>query len=139
MPVKLSPDQGRMMVNQWRDQISALIEQVALWAKKEGWQVERSKTDIQEDGLPDYSTQTLEIMIRDERRVYLEPIARLTLNGRGVVELYGWPSMRRVRLQPQAGVDNSSAWIVMTDSGIPLRGGWTRENFVQLANDLVAQ
>lgn len=139
MPVKFSEDQRQMLVNEWREQIGDLLDEVEGWAQAQGLNVKRTETSILGDRLPGYTTQMLDIHIGDEKRVYLEPIARFTLNGRGVVELYGWPSMRRVRLQPANGSGNGETWVVMTDSGIPLRQGWNCKNFVTLVADLVAE
>ncbi|HET6386697.1 MAG TPA: hypothetical protein VFJ58_25170 [Armatimonadota bacterium] len=137
MAVKLSPDQKQATIKEWQAQVKQLLGQVETWAKEQGWEVARTKTKIQEFELPPYNTQSLEIRIADKTRAHLEPIARFTLNGKGVVELYGWPGLRRVRLQP-AKTNGALTWIVMTDSGIPLHQPWNAENFYILVNDLVA-
>lgn len=55
--------------------------------------------------------------------------------GRAVVLLYAWPTFYQVRLlhQPQ-----TNTWQVLTDSGIPWRREWNRDNFVLLVHDLLA-
>src|SRR5690349_18015017 len=111
MPVKLAEDQGQAVVDEWQKQVGLLLDQVQGWAQSQGWQVARTENSIREDELPEYSIQTLVIQLKGERRVMLEPIARLTLNGRGVVELSGWPSMRRVRLQPETATGGHGAWV----------------------------
>ena len=139
MAVKLSQDRRQAMIDEWRGQVAALLDQVAGWAHSQGWRVERTDTTVREDRLPEYPAQTLEIQISEENQVYLEPIARFTFSGRGVVELKGWPSLRRVRLEPTDSGAGATSWIVMTDSGIPLRQDWNGRNFATLVQDLVAE
>nr|MDQ2733072.1 hypothetical protein [Armatimonadota bacterium] len=88
MPVKLSQDQRQAIVDEWREHVGNLLDEVERWSHSQGWTVLINENSVQEDGLPGYTTQILEIHISGEKRVYLEPIARFTLNGRGVVELY---------------------------------------------------
>ncbi|MCA1596027.1 MAG: hypothetical protein LC772_06345 [Chloroflexi bacterium] len=136
MAVRSLPDQTQSLLDEWRQQINDLMKQIGQWAKTRGWKVKVSECSIEEDGVPAYKVEALEILLSQETRVRVEPIARFTLNRRGVVEVYGWPTLRRVRLQP-AGTSGKS-WDVITDSGIPLRQDWSEENFATLVGDLVA-
>lgn len=63
----------------------------------------------------------------------VEPVAR-NFPGRGIVELYAWPTLRRVRLLPN---NEQGVWRVLTDCGIYLRQEWDRDSFMTLANDLI--
>ncbi len=118
----------------WLRSLQDLQEQIKAWAAQEpDWTTEASETDtISEDALGNYKAPTLTIHAPDgELRV--EPIAR-NFPGRGIVEVYAWRTLRRVRLIPHEAPEK---WRVLTDSGIYLRQEWNRENFITLANDLM--
>ena len=72
----------------------------------------------------------------------VEPIAR-NYPGSGIVELYAWPTLNRVRLLQGS---ESTPWRVLTDSGIFIKQGqqreafmeWNQRNFIALAKELLA-
>lgn len=119
--------------DEWLRSLAALEETLQAWAELEpGWTTEAGETDtISEEALGDYKAPMLTIHAPDgELRV--EPIAR-NFPGRGIVEVYAWPTAFRVRLiqaEPRG-------WRVLTDSGIYLRQPWERESFMLLASDLM--
>ena len=117
----------------WLRTLAALEETLQAWVAQEpGWATQTGETDtISEEALGDYKAPTLTIHAPDgELRV--EPIAR-NFPGRGIVEVYAWPTAFRVRLiQAEPG-----EWRVLTDSGIYLRQPWERAPFMLLARDLM--
>lgn len=118
----------------WLNTLDALEAQISAWVAGEpGWTVTQGETDtILEDALGEYMAPMLTIHSPDgELRV--EPIAR-NFPGRGIVELYAWPTLRRVHLLPD---EMEGRWRVLTDSGIYLRQEWNRDSFMTLANDLI--
>lgn len=118
----------------WLRTLAALEETLQAWVAQEpGWATQAGETDtISEEALGDYQAPTLTIQAPDgELRV--EPIAR-NFPGRGIVEVYAWPTLRRVRLLPDETQDQ---WRVLTDSGIYLRQEWNRASFMTLASDLM--
>lgn len=121
------------MRDDWLRSLAELEETLRAWVAQEpGWTTEAGETDtISEDALGEYTAPMLTIHAPDgELRV--EPIAR-NFPGRGIVEVYAWPTAYRVRLiQGKAG-----EWRVLTDSGIYLRQPWEREPFILLARDLM--
>jgi len=119
--------------DEWLRSLAALEETLQAWVVREpGWTTEAGETDtISEEALGDYQAPMLTIHSPDgELRV--EPVAR-NFPGRGIVELYAWPTAFRVRLiQAETG-----EWRVLTDSGIYLRQTWERAPFMLLARDLM--
>jgi len=118
----------------WAQSTQSLAEQVASWAQQEpGWRVDPfTETDITEEPLGTYSARVVTIHTPSDRLV-LEPIAR-NYPGTGIVELYAWPTLFRVRLMRG---DLNENWKIRVDSGFFLHQEWSRENFIQLANDLL--
>jgi hypothetical protein len=122
-------------LDDWLSRLSHLTKQVADWiASEPGWSVEAGETVITEDATGTYTAPTLTIKT-DTGKAILEPIALVGFGVRGIVELYAWPTLYRVRLLMQ---DDSDQWDVLTDSGIRLRQPWKREPFIDLVRDLVA-
>lgn len=50
-----------------------------------------------------------------------------------MVELYAWPTLRRVHLLPS----KEATWQVRVDSGFNLRQPWDRDQFIMLVQDLI--
>ena len=118
----------------WAQSTQSLAEQVASWAQQEpGWRVDPfSTTSINEAPLGTYTVSVVTIHT-PRGRLVLEPIAR-NYPGTGIVELYAWPTLFRVRLLRG---DLQEDWKIRVDSGFFLHQEWNRENFIQLANDLL--
>ena len=118
----------------WVSKVADLVDQLAGWAAAEGWAVDRRTETITERRIGTYDAAALTIH-RPDGQLIVTPAA-LDLIGRtgGRVDLEGMPSFNRVMLlgRPQG------QWVIMTDSGVPIRLPWTRETFAQLAADLLA-
>ncbi|MGI4788418.1 MAG: hypothetical protein ACRYFS_06155 [Janthinobacterium lividum] len=121
--------------DEWLRTVDALQHQVTMWVADElEWSVsEGDDHQVEEEPLGIYTVTNVNIYT-PEGRLVLEPIAR-NYPGRGIVELYAWPTLYRVRLIRDMTI---GGWRVRTDSGISLRQEWNRESFVVLANDLLA-
>ncbi len=118
----------------WVQDVDDLVQQVAAWARQEsGWKINSlTKKSIAEEGLGEYEAALVTLQTPDGSLI-LEPIAR-NFPGRGIVELYAWPTLFRVRLlRGEADTD----WHIRVDSGFTLHQDWNRENFITLANDLL--
>ncbi len=119
----------------WMETIIKLTDQINAWSsQKPGWEFKpQEDQEIEEALLGKYRISTWKLETPDGQ-VRVEPIAR-NYPGAGLVELYAWPTLYRVRL-----VQNSEwgGWRVRTDSGIFLRQQWDRENFITLIDDLIA-
>ena len=120
--------------DEWLHIVEELKRLIEFWiAEEPGWSTsEGEEHRLQEDPIGAYSVTSMDIHT-PEGRLVLEPIAR-NYPGRGIVELYAWPTLRRVHLL--AGNDNSN-WRVRVDSGFNLRQPWDREHFIALARDLI--
>ena len=119
----------------WLRTVNALADQLAEWVRQEPeWSFEETGTqDVEEPPLGRYAVSLWSIRTPDGE-VRLEPIAR-NYPGRGIVELFAWPTLYRVRLTEDA---SWGGWRIRTDSGISLRQEWNRENFFILVRDLVS-
>ena len=117
----------------WLDQIGELADQIRGWVAQEpDWVITPyEENEIEEQILGTYSVTVWKINT-PEGEVRLEPIAR-NYPGRGIVELYAWPTLRRVHLLP--GKD--ATWQVRVDSGFNLRQPWNRQHFTLLVQDLI--
>lgn len=118
---------------EWLNQIGELADQVKGWiAQEPDWVIMPcEENEIEEQLLGTYSVTVWKINT-PEGEVRLEPIAR-NYPGRGIVELYAWPTLRRVHLLP----GKEAAWQVRVDSGFDLRQPWDREHFLLLVRDLI--
>jgi len=119
---------------EWLDTVTGLQDQIRAWADQEpGWAfTAQEERKIEEAALGEYSVTVWKIQTPDGE-VRLEPVAR-NYPGRGIVELYAWPTLRRVHLLPGAGEND---WRVRVDSGFNLRQPWDREHFTTLVQDLI--
>lgn len=118
---------------QWAQDIRKLTDQVSEWMLQEpDWIVEASSVSLSEESLGTYTVPVLTVNTPSGRLV-LEPIAR-NYPGRGIVELYAWPTLFRVRLLHDS---RDSNWRVRVDSGFTLHQDWNRQNFIILAKDLL--
>lgn len=117
------------------DTITDLQRQIKTWTDQEqGWTFTvQEEREIEEAPLGEYSVSVWKLQTPDGE-VRLEPIAR-NYPGRGIVELYAWPTLYRVRLVQD---EEWGGWRVRTDSGIFLRQEWNRGNFIILVDDLLA-
>lgn len=120
--------------DEWLRTVDALANQIAEWVRQEpGWSFEETGTqEIEEPPLGQY-TATLWSIHTASGEVRLEPIGR-NYPGRGIIELFAWPTLYRVRLTQD---DFWGGWRIRTDSGISLRQEWNRANFVILVRDLI--
>ena len=119
---------------EWLDTVAGLQGQIKAWVYEEpGWTfTTQEEREIEEAALGKYPITVWKIQT-PEGEARLEPIAR-NYPGQGIVELYAWPTLRRVHLLP-GGSEND--WRVRVDSGFNLRQPWDRGHFITLVRDLV--
>jgi hypothetical protein len=129
------PETISQIVQEWQTTLAQLMKDVSEWIQDQpGWSIQPiSQKQISEETLGTYTAPVLTIDT-PQGRLILEPIARMVFGGRSTVEMYAWPTLYRVRLIRKAEEDD---WIILTDSGIPLRQPWNRETFLTLAQDLL--
>jgi hypothetical protein len=132
--VVFSPSQRDDIIKEWKQSVDLLLDQIASWAQQEPeWKIERQDKKVTEEALGTYNIDSL-IITTPEGRMHIDPIARIVFGGRGTVEMFAWPSLFRVRLLRGR---TEGEWKVLTDSGFTLRQEWNRDNFVNLAKDLL--
>ncbi len=115
---------------QWLERLRRLTDQIAEWAKAEGWLVSVLQKDLEEEPLGAYRAPTLHIRTANGNLV-VDPVARNVIGADGRVDLMAFPSLDRILL-----IHKNGEWKVVTDSRVSLPIDWTRENFIKLADAL---
>ena len=119
---------------EWLQAVAALSSQIKDWVRQEPkWSFEAEETQEKEEPLLGRYTVTTWGIHTPNGEVRLEPMQQDFL-GRRFVELYAWPTLRRVHLLPDP---KGFGWKILTDSGIFLRQEWSRENCLLLIQDLI--
>ena len=121
--------------DEWLQSVASLAARVQVWVSQESdWHYEDKETQQREEaGIGQYSV-TIWSVLTPQGEVRFEPMPADFL-GRRFVEVYAWPTLRRVHLLPAA---DGPEWKILTDSGIFLRQEWNRENCLTLIRDLIA-
>ncbi len=124
---------------EWLQTIDALREQIDVWIRQEqGWSFSRLESEEREASRVGHHDVILWSIRTPDGEVRLEPIGR-NYFGRGVLEMYAWPTSYRVRLVRNENPERewNCEWKILTDSGIYLHQPWDREHFILLVQDLV--
>ena len=115
----------------WIARVEELIDQIAEWAHAENWAVERHQKAITEKPLGTYALPEL-IVWPPEGELIVNPIGLNVGGGNGRVDLEAIPTLSRVKL-----IGDPDGWQIWTDSNVPLRVEWNRDNFIRLVKDLL--
>ena len=126
-----TPAEWRRRREAWLGRLRELLDQLATWARAEGWKVEESITTVPDREHGDFEAPHL-LIERSTGELHVNPIALFPPGDYGRVDLEAIPTLSRVKL-----LGGSDKWTIMTDSNVPLRIRWTRKSFVQLADDLL--
>ncbi len=130
---KQTPEQTQQALEEWLDSVRHLAAEVRDWAQTRSWSVHQDEKDIRESPFGDYRAPWLRIATPNGE-IHLDPVARYVAGpAQGRVDLQAWPSLNRVML-----LRRDHDWLIMTDSGVPLRQDWNQQTFLQLADDLLA-
>ncbi len=100
MPKTLPKQKTDEIIHEWLDTLNRLYTQVEEWGREENWQCERGQIEAKEALLGAYIAPTLTIYVGDEH-LQMEPFSRSVQRGKGLVELYALPTLRRVWLVKQ--------------------------------------
>ena len=124
-----------LLREEWLQAIEALAAQIQDWVRQEpDWRFEFKEAQQHEElAIGRYSAAVWSVLT-PQGEVRFEPMPADFL-GRRFVEVYAWPTLRRVHLLPHA---DALGWRILTDSGIFLRQDWNRDNGLMLIRDLIA-
>jgi hypothetical protein len=138
MSVAIERDPGlEAQKAEWLAEVESRLAEVEGWAKARGWQTRRFEREVTEDLLGAYTAPALEIEIeRPQGRIVMEPVGRNVLGATGRIDLYVWPALFRVKLLRSA---RTGEWLVRTDSGVNLPGGWSEAAFLALVSDWLSE
>jgi len=119
-------------MEEWRAALIALAEQTVTWIEQYyAGQGARVMHDVVLHPEPDQPLLTVEI--NDRRRVHLEP----TEKGAGLlpttVNLFAYPTLRRVVLYGPV----NGAWEIQSSDGIPMGYPWNAQSLIQVI-DIIA-
>ncbi|MBI4581244.1 MAG: hypothetical protein HY718_16195 [Planctomycetes bacterium] len=130
---KQTVEKDRRLLSDWLDSVGRLVEDVKSWAQASRWSIHEDEKEIREAPFGIYRAPWLRIGTPNGE-IRVEPVARFTAGpADGRVDLEAWPSLNRVML-----LRKDDSWLIMTDSGVPIRQAWNRDTFVQLTKDLLA-
>lgn len=145
MPKTLTRERTSEIIQEWLDALNSLYSQVEEWCADEGWTCERGAFNAEEPYLEKYQAVALDITT-PEGTLCMEPFARDVRIGRGTVEFFAAPTLRRVMLvrndlqthKTRTQSPLTDEWRIGTDSGINLPLKWNAENFVLLAKSMLS-
>lgn len=116
----------------WRAALNGVLDEIETWARAEGWLVSRQPKEIAHDGgYGPYQADVLTIAT-SQGQVRVDPVGRFVAGATGRLDLYAWPSLHRFLI-----VRENDHWAIRTDSGVPWPGGWGKETFLALTQELV--
>ena len=125
-----------LSLEEWRQIVGRFEEEVMDWCDHHGWTITPTETHVI-DARPQfgqYMIPSLSIETHtSDNRLIVEPMAH-ALDGTGMIRLYAWPTLYRVRLLYRGG---PTGWEILTDSRIPLHEEWNEKTFIRLAQDLL--
>ncbi len=118
--------------DEWIAKVERLLHEITAWSETEHWMTESRSISLTERYLGTYTVPALRVK-HPAGELTITPIGLNPLRGSGRVDIEAIPTLNRVRL-----LSSDDTWTILTDSNVPLRVAWNCENFLQLANDLLA-
>jgi hypothetical protein len=123
--------------SEWLAAVEERLSEAERWARGQGWHTRRFEREIAEDALGRYAAPALDIEIeRPQGRIVMEPVGRNVLGATGRIDVYVWPALFRVKLLRSV---RTGEWVVRTDSGVNLPGGWNEPTFLALVSDWLSE
>jgi hypothetical protein len=123
-------DDPQALAVQWLRDIEPIVTDVSSWSADIGWIVHRKEKPEHERALGDYTVPVVEIKT-PAGHLIVEPVARAVVGADGRIDLYAWPSLHRMMLIRAGG-----QWRLKTDSGVYWPKPWSKETFLELAQEL---
>lgn len=116
----------------WVALLGELADQVESWATSMNWPVARQEKLIEERAIGSYAADVVHIKT-PQGILIVEPVAREIMRGDGRVDMYAFPTLRRVVI-----VREGDKWTFYSDSSVRLSKSWKKDNFINLAKDLTS-
>lgn len=116
---------------EWKQAISALVKEVEGWVQETARNGGMVITESPREPSPDEPVLQVE-WSKTGTRLILEPAHFAANRLPTVVDLYAYPTLRRVRLFGPTG----DAWEVQSSQGVPLNYKWNRDDFIRLITAL---
>ena len=133
MNASIAQPQEPQALSGWLQDLDSVLREVETWAAEEGWHTRRFYRRTSEDAFGEYDVPVLDIEVEEPHgRIVLEPVGRNVLGAAGRIDVYAWPAMLRVKL---LRVPATNEWIVRTDSGVNLPGGWNKQTLLHMVSD----
>ncbi len=96
------------------------------------WPVSRQEKLIEEHAIGSYAADVLHIKT-PQGILIVEPVAFDIAGGDGRVDMYAFPTLRRIVI-----VREENEWSFYSDSSMKLLKSWKKDNFINLAKDLTS-
>ncbi len=119
------------VLQEWKQLVENLIQEIARWSKAEGWSVDRQPVELNESKLGTYEVPSL-VIDTPNGRLMVKPAARYVFGADGRVDLYSWPSLNKLLI-----VRTNEEWKLRTASGVDWPNPWKKETFLDVASELV--
>ena len=118
--------------DQWVADVGRLMDEIAAWAARGGWDVHPTTVEREESELGPYDAAALTLG-RPGDRLYAVPVARNVAGAEGRVHLEAFPGLTRLALIRRGG-----EWRLRTEEGVDWPKAWSQQSLVE-ALDLLAR
>jgi hypothetical protein len=118
---------------EWIAELSAVVGEMASWAREAGWLVHERTVPIDEESMGKYKAPGLQIKTPIDH-FFVEPLGRDICGAEGRIDLYAWPSMYRAVLIRRGG-----KWLVRDDNYKAWPTRWSRKTFLDIAQTLTSK
>lgn len=124
---------AQAVILEWQGALDRLFQDVEKWSQERDWAVRRDPKRVTESFLGEYEVPRLLVHTTDNKRYFLDPIARLVVGGTGRVEMCLMPSYDSAAI-----VRIDGAWYVLPERAGERRRRWSRQTFLDVATRLAS-
>lgn len=119
-------------MQQWRDALVALAEQIVAWIE-DRYAIRGVRVLHEMDLHPRPNEPLLTVEINERKRVHLEPSDAAVGQLPTDVDLFAYPTLRRVVLH---GPINGGTWEIRSSEGLPMGYAWGADSLIQVIDIL---
>ena len=120
-------------IMEWQGALDRLFLDIEKWAQELNWAVRRDPKRVAESFLGEYEAPRLLVHTTDNKRYFLDPVARLVVGGTGRVEMCLMPSYDSAAVVRIVGT-----WYVLPERAGERRRRWSRQTFLDVASRLAS-
>jgi hypothetical protein len=124
---------AQAVIAEWQQALDQLFLDVEKWSQERDWAVRRDPKRVAESFLGEYEVPRLLVHTTDNKRYFLDPIARFVVGGSGRVEMCLMPSYDSAAI-----VRLDGGWYVLPERPGERRRRWSRQTFLDVATRLAS-